>query len=364
MLRAFKRAQAGVSLPVLEAALSSADQGRLSQLGDVSAALLEMGLSGPAPALNVARRKLWANSRLRLLIYASPSLAVSLGATQAAAGAGAAAALCKTGVGVAQPIPKGAKGVIIEEVIALRQQGLTYAQIRDKLGWASTFKPHAIIKKYAPQLAGKSKTLIPSVPGTLPKPAPQTVPKPAGRSIRVPTEHAGDFTDLAKNEFDRLSKPAWEAVESYKASGYTSINDILRDQAKVLKRWLGPKEQWERYAAGLKKTIAQLDKVFLRLENELTVYRGGWGSRVKVGDVFADKAFVSTSISADVAEDFIAATHTVWKIKVPRGARITLPCCGNMDELEILLPRGSKFRVTAITDTEKAERLVEAVLVI
>lgn len=346
MLRAFKRAQAGVSLPVLEAALASADQGKLAQLGDISAALLEKELSGPAPALNAAR----ANNRLRLLVYTSPSLAVSLEATQAAAGAGAAAALCKTGVGMAKPIPAGPKGVIIEEVIALRQQGYTFAQIRDKFGWKSTFKPHAIIKKYAPQLAGKSKTPIPSVPGTLPRPAPRAVPKPAGRSIRVPMSES-DFRDLAHSEFNLLSEPSWKAMENYKGSGYSSINDYLRNPASVVGRY--PRDYRVEGIKRLKSSITHLDTAFLSLENELTVYRGGWRGQVKVGDVFADKAFVSTSLSRNTAEGFTtvhSGVKTIWKIRVPSGAQVSLPCCGNMQELEVLLARGSKLRVTEVID--------------
>ena len=344
MLRAFKRAQAAVSLPVLEGALALADAGRLSQISDISAALLEKELSGPAPALSTSLR-----------FAASAGLSASLGATQAAAGAGAAAVLCKKGVGMAKPIPKGAKGVIIEEVIALRQQGLSYLQIVDKFEWGagpSTVKVKAIIKKYAPQLLTKTQGV--AVPGALPRPAPRTIPKPSLRSVNV--DRAG-LQNLARSEWMRLDTASRKAIGDYKSGGYVKINKYLRKGAKSI---VG---HTEAQLMKLQRRVERIGETFFRLENELTVWRGGWETSVKVGDVFADKAFVSTSLSREKATSFLSPGEGLWKIKVPRSARIALPCCDHMGELEVLLARGSKVRVTSVT-ADIGGVVIEAVLII
>ena len=355
MLRAFKRAQAATSLSVIEGALASADQGRLSQISDLSAALLERELSGSA--LSMARR------RFRASIFTSPTggLAIPLGVTQSAAGAGAATALCKTGVGMAKPIPPGAKGVIIEEVITLRQQGLSYKQIADKFGWtwgggkSSTNKVYSIVKRYAPQLLGEGKTLATGVPGTLPKPAPPVVPKPAPGLRSVNVDRSG-FQNLARSEWMRLDTASRKAVRAYKSSGFARINTYLRK---------GTTPTWytETKLATLKRRIKRISESFFRLENDLTVWRGGWETSVKVGDVFADKAFVSTSLSREKATSFLSPGEGLWKIKVPRDARVALPCCENIGELEVLLARGSKVRVTSVT-ADIGGVVIEAVLIV
>ena len=93
------------------------------------------------------------------------------------------------------------------------------------------------------------------------------------------------------------------------------------------------------------------------------VYRGYGGNLPKdlrVGELFQDKAFVSTSKSFDIAEDFSTLVEDkgyVFKIKIPKGARRV-----DMDqfadewdiattigqEKEILLPRGSYFDIKSI----------------
>ena len=355
MLRAFKRAQAAVSLPVLEGALALADAGRLSQISDISAALLEKELSGPAPALSTAHR------RQSLRLAASAGLSSSLGATQAAAGKGAAAALCKKGVGMAKPLPSGAKGAVINGVIKFRQQGLSYAQIAEKFNWSTT-KVHAIIKDYAPQLLKGPIAVSAPAPVTLPKPAPRTVP--SGRSITIP-ENPGDLRSLTTREWGLLGKEQAEALGAYKRAGYRRINEYLRYGERVAKDYT------KLVLKQTQESIAHLDKVFFRLENDLTVWRGGWDvSTAKVGQIFSDNAYVSTSLSREVARGFTTAGEDIlWKIKVPRGARVSLPCCTHMDELEILLARGSKLRITGIVPGGQVggmstPKVIQAVLVI
>lgn len=85
-----------------------------------------------------------------------------------------------------------------------------------------------------------------------------------------------------------------------------------------------------------------------RLKDEVTVYRG-FSTRVfddlKPGAILEDRGYVSTSYDKRMAQEF-ALTRLVT-IHLPKGAN-ALPISQYSqfpDEMEVLLPRGSKFKV-------------------
>lgn len=140
------------------------------------------------------------------------------------------------------------------------------------------------------------------------------------------------------------------AVESY--TGYFSeqINATLR----------GTVEDGRVMTPGLNKTIAHMDSAFgasVPLSREAVVFRGiDYTVHLpdKAGATFKDKGFTSTTLDAKVAGSSFAGAHgTIAWIRLPKGARV-LNVAGRglaqfKKEKEVLLPRGSRFRITGKT---------------
>jgi 2'-5' RNA ligase len=87
-----------------------------------------------------------------------------------------------------------------------------------------------------------------------------------------------------------------------------------------------------------------------------TVYRGTRGLRLglKDGDEFHDKGFSSTSVDKGVAESMTGVGGALIRIKVPKGSQvIDVQALGaGMGEDELILPPGSKFRVTRAVEPD------------
>lgn len=147
-----------------------------------------------------------------------------------------------------------------------------------------------------------------------------------------------------------------DAVNAYTGLDYVDVNDALRSGDKL--DWAYGKYQQQ---------IRYLDRAFQvghELAHDTIVYRGMPSTSryadLKVGDIFVDRAFVSTSPSERVAEWFSSADPdhepgsrmpgTMLRIKVPKGTRVIAPIVpdrpGGTAEPELLLRRGTRFRVT------------------
>lgn len=163
-----------------------------------------------------------------------------------------------------------------------------------------------------------------------------------------------------------------KAIQTYVGRNYVAINHYLRT-GELLPHRLPLDLSIEDVEA----TIHTLDAVinagalpeadlYRGREEGLVLYRGlakTEGGFPRIGDVIADDAYWSTSFDPEVARSFAmgfgggAPAHgTVYRIHVPEGYRglFVNPAAdlvGNA-EGEVLLPRGSRFRVTrsALTD--------------
>jgi len=168
------------------------------------------------------------------------------------------------------------------------------------------------------------------------------------------SQRKAGFTEEAHPEFAG-------AIDSYTGSRGYEINEALRD----------PQISDE----GFMNTVNKLDKaidIASPLGEELISYRGVKGNgldffeTLKVGDTYEDKAYTSTTIDAGVAQQFGGSMPyydgLVFRYKLPAGTKGIFPAgyptydsdaMGNMkftpktDEAEFLLPRNSKFKVTA-----------------
>ncbi len=94
-----------------------------------------------------------------------------------------------------------------------------------------------------------------------------------------------------------------------------------------------------------------LDSALAKLpSHKVTVYRGTSKKfKAKVGSVVEFKAYTSTSTERDVAEGFVRDRLIILKVKTGKDIQ-DYSNAGN--EREILLPRGSKFKVDGVTSEE------------
>ena len=140
-------------------------------------------------------------------------------------------------------------------------------------------------------------------------------------------------------------------LELYLSSEYKLINEALRD----------PLISTE----AIEGEISDLDEVINNapaLESPLLAYRGvndsmtGFFGNLKVGDVFQDKGFVSTTLDPEIAHQFTGSSmfSKILQFHLPKGTKGLFPEYFLGDEVyswkerEFLLPRDSKFKVTQI----------------
>ena len=117
--------------------------------------------------------------------------------------------------------------------------------------------------------------------------------------------------------------------------------------------------------AFIRKQIKAIDEVFsfAAIDEGVITYRGIESSRGRTiseyavkGALLVDQAYVSTSLLKDVASRFSIGvggpSGILLKIKIPAGTpAIPLGAWGSPEEAEILLPRGSAFKVVGLGET-------------
>jgi hypothetical protein len=161
--------------------------------------------------------------------------------------------------------------------------------------------------------------------------------------------------------YDEKKASAGNALSVYKASGYSFINEQLREPSQ-------PKEKH------IENKIDKIDQAIEGappLKNPVLAYRGianqglmgsFFFNKLKVGDTFQDLGYVSTTLNPKIAATFAGEKGTVYgktpvekqgmilQYHLPKGAKGLFldSFTNNFGEYELLLPRGSKFKVTQI----------------
>ena len=105
---------------------------------------------------------------------------------------------------------------------------------------------------------------------------------------------------------------------------------------------------------------------------EFRVFRGDKASLivkdpVNVGEVYTTKNWFSTATHVEVAKDFgesseAVSGYRIWDIRMPDGHRAIVT---NQSEVEIILPKGSHFRIIRVdkpTGGDIAERVIAEVI--
>jgi ADP-ribosyltransferase exoenzyme len=110
---------------------------------------------------------------------------------------------------------------------------------------------------------------------------------------------------------------------------------------------------------------ALLDKN--RTDRTVVTYRGVTAletfSGLKAGDVFVDKAFVSTTISQKVVGDFDSKVGYLFRITSPKGTKIAAVQTVRPGEQEMLLARGSQFRVDSRSTDTRGRQILHVTVV-
>jgi hypothetical protein len=166
----------------------------------------------------------------------------------------------------------------------------------------------------------------------------------------------------------KLSTPEQvSAMNSYAHEGYTAINRALRARG-------GLKGELDAYgqpilSPGLRAQIDAIDEAIAQNKTsaEVIAFRGLNGETktamgdgrvipikdMKIGDVMEDSAYSSTSVDQRTALGFSDSRHML-RLTIPEGSHaFRVRSRGQYgDEAEVLLPRGTKFEITAIHEEE------------
>lgn len=168
----------------------------------------------------------------------------------------------------------------------------------------------------------------------------QSSGKGAGGAARNYKEVNDDsIFDKSVNDWrDNMTQKELKTTRMYTGSAYYKWNDSLRNNNG---------EGYEKYTKELDSAISKFD-----LKNDIIVYRGTGsyafpGGTPEIGSIISDKAFLSTSVSKDVARDFDSGI--ILKIQVPsgrgRGAYVK-SVSQHKGENEFLMARNTNLKIT------------------
>lgn len=189
------------------------------------------------------------------------------------------------------------------------------------------------------------------------KTPPPTPATKSPKSTQTQTHSGGEFKSMSNEAYDKsaddhasaLTYKQREAFLEYSGAEYLSING---DPAAGFKGLRNPPP-----SSSAQEYIDHMDEAFKnpasRMQQDAILYRGAGGEaffgKMQPGGVFDDKGFVSTSQVK--TNEFYKNKPVRFHIRVPKGhPAITMgsKLSGLPGEKEILLPRGSKFKVLKV----------------
>lgn len=183
------------------------------------------------------------------------------------------------------------------------------------------------------------------------------------RNLFVPAKKAPIENLLGRKGYRaRLTPGEQNALDEYKANGYRQLNSGLRS-GKPLGTTLQVRADAIDHA--IEKGTLSKDTTLYR------AFRPEGGMNLNVGDVIQDKAFISTSASTKTPLEIVdahklkSAPFYLARIKGPAGTHVAyadaagVRAAGLSREDEIILPRGTSFRVTKVTTDKYGRREIE-----
>lgn len=197
-------------------------------------------------------------------------------------------------------------------------------------------------------------------PGSGPPPAPATPAAPAVLKF-TDQKSADEWTGKISVDWQKtLNKNEAYALQHYGSTAYDDTNKKLR----------GLKPDYDYYDdAALDEIIRDLDSAIARfkLPAAVRVYRGFGlpGRKLKVGDVFREPGFASTSLNPSVAGKFALWARDdetegyILQFDLPAGANVApTQMFTHLGESELIIPRDSEFIITELR--RRADGLIHA----
>lgn len=182
----------------------------------------------------------------------------------------------------------------------------------------------------------------------------------SGEEVDVSIERASKYysrlyKDLGSTSRSKKSEEAVgmyinrDSYDSFAEEGFKVVNGVLRGQ-------FGAGDEDLR---GVRQITRGLDAGMRPVPHDLTLYRGSIdGPTPKIGGTFTDQAFVSTTVSPDIAIGYSSqlrpGRRILYEIEVPKGTRAlaaTLPNSDDETDSEVILSRGLTYQVTGKGDT-------------
>ena len=155
--------------------------------------------------------------------------------------------------------------------------------------------------------------------------------------------------------YQPLSADSIKALNRYVTTVATPLNNLLREAGA---------NELDSALTESRDTTAALDRAFGDISPTSVVFTvsrairrdTGWDAvTLKEGMIVQDHGFVSTSLSKQVAVNHLGEGNAIFDIRVPPGSKaLSLPSVKGLDsdfisrEAEVLLPRGSTFRITSV----------------
>lgn len=163
-----------------------------------------------------------------------------------------------------------------------------------------------------------------------------------GESIRAASQAS------MGEDFEALPAGQANAMRGYRMTNHGPINEGLRG---------GEKPDW------VDQDVAHIDAAFsshaITSSKPVVLHRGVRRRdpvvRAQPGDEFIDDGFMSTSASAELASRHSSSTGVTLSITAPPG---TPMLAGTGHEQELILPRGSRYRVTDRQDVGEDESVI------
>lgn len=176
-----------------------------------------------------------------------------------------------------------------------------------------------------------------------------------------PVNTMGDMRaeNMSRTQTSVLAEPQKQAAKTYTGETYTAINGGLR------KGGLDPVHD---------ATVRDLDSAISKSElpENTVLYRGmelndNLRNNIKPGATFTDQAYTSTSLDQGNPSRFAGGENgAVMRIKAQKGQKgLAMQSISDYpEEKEVLLPRGTKYKITGVTrDPDTGRTFIDAEII-
>ncbi len=246
-------------------------------------------------------------------------------------------------------VPKGSRAVPISELAAESE----YEVLLDKGTRFKVVKVHAASDGAGGTFYNVVMEVVPhpkvaiKIPKILPKISEFKVGEIDWNATKWTYAEAENYSISPKyaDFFDDLPERHFKSLKDYTSQEYAHINDGLR----------GVRSVSDYTAADIKNIGSIFRKKVVRIQRDSVVYRKVDSSQLKFnfqkGKVFTEKGYTSTSFSEGITGEF--SGDLIMEIRVPANSRaLPLQYISGSDEIELLLNKGSRFRVIDVIEKE------------